>query len=103
MLPLMLCVGQGCQILGAVMLSYFFFWPLYLGLVIAGIVFKYVKIVLFGAILGIYLTMLMYDSTINSGREDLYWIPAGHLLSAFIMFVIFLKNYSSSVEDSSKF
>ena len=99
----MLCVGQGCKILGAVMLSYFFFWPVYLGLIIAGIFFKYVKIVLFGAILGIYLTIHMYDSTINLGREDLYWIPAGHLLFASIMFVIFLKNYLSSVEDSSKF
>ena len=103
MIPLMLCVGQGCKILGAVMLSYFFFWPVYLGLIIAGIFFKYVKIVLFGAILGIYLTINMYDSTINLGREDLYWIPAGHLLFASIMFVIFLKNYLSSVEESSKF
>ena len=102
MIPLLLCnTDQACNILGSVLLSVFFFWPVYSGWTIAGFISKYVKLMLIGALSALLTATWMYDSTINLGRDDLYWIPAIHLVFAGLMFSIALINSYNLKSDNS--
>tara|TARA_B100000902_G_C27280163_1_gene901266 strand:+ start:529 stop:834 length:306 start_codon:yes stop_codon:yes gene_type:complete len=101
MIPLLLCNSdEACDILGSVLFSVFLFWPAYSGWAIAGFISKYVKLMFLGALSALLTAIWMYDSTINLGRDDLYWIPAIHLVFAVLMLLIaFVNNYKLKSEQ----
>ena len=93
MIPLLLCNSDdSCDILGSVLFSVFLFWPAYSCWTIAGVISKYVKLMFLGSLSALLTAIWMYDSTINLGRDNLYWIPAIHLVFAVLMLLIALVN-----------
>ena len=85
-----LCTGDGCSIMGATMFTYFLCWPIYLAWIVLALFDFSVPSYKFGIILGIIASIWIYDSTVNLGRVDLFWLPISHLLFAITMFT-FLK------------
>ena len=100
-----LCVGDGCSIMGAHMLTVCMCWPIYLVILLSGLLSSRKAIPNAGVALGLLGTVWAYQNTVNLGRSDLIWIPSSHMIFAVLIFLAVSwkeRSLGSQLESSTE-